>query len=244
MKRDDMQPRIGRALVAALGSAGLLIGGAMSASASGGHDDHGGKQQYGWVKVCQDVKKYDDHGKDDQANDDYDGQYRVTDSYGSYWNFHLKGRYDCRQVKVHKGKVAVKVTYKPDYTELKGYAERYLNVRKNAYARTTYEYKALDYGWVNVCQDVKKYDDHGKDEDNQYKGTYQVQDSYGDTSTLYLNGKYDCDQVKVHTGKVDVKVVYKPDHTYLKGDDDVYVDVYKGEYENVTFEYKATDYAH
>jgi hypothetical protein len=219
----------------------------MSASASSGsHDDHGGKQQYGWAKVCQDVKKYDhdDKGKnDDKGKDDYRGKYQVKDSYGSVWKFDLRGRYDCRQVKVHKGKVAVKVVYKPDYTELKGYEDRYLNVRKDGYANTTYEYKAVvDYGWVKVCQDVKTYDDAKADDYNDYKGTYEVEDSYGDTSTLYLNGKYDCDQVKVHTGKADVKVVYKPDHTYLKGDDDVYVDVYKGEYENVTFEYKATDY--
>jgi hypothetical protein len=235
-----MEPRTSRALVAAVGSAGLIIGGAASAGAtSGGHDDdHGGKQQYGWVKVCQDVKKYDD----DKGKDDYLGQYQVRDSYGSVWRFKLKGKYDCRQVKVHKGKVAVKVTYQPEYTDLYGPADRYLYVRKNGYEKTTYEYKAVDYGWVKVCQDVKKYDDGKGDDHNDYKGTYEVKDSHGDKTKLYLNGRYDCDQVKVHTGKVDVKVLYRPDYTELKGYDEVYVDVYKGEYANVTFEYKAKDH--
>jgi hypothetical protein len=231
----------GRAVLAAASSAGLLIGGAMSASATASHHDdhggHGGRNHYGWVKVCQDVKAYDDY----QRNDEYDGQYQVKDSYGSVWKFRLEGRYGCRQVKVHKGKVSIKVTYKPEYTYLKGYADRYLNVRRGEYQKTTYEYKALDYGWVKVCQEVKKYGDYGKDDDNDYNGTYVVEDSYGDTTKLYLKGEDDCDAVKVHTGKVDVKVDYQPRYTELKGYDEVYVDVYKGDYETVTFTYRAKD---
>jgi hypothetical protein len=234
-----MQPRITRTLVAAAGSASLIVGGAMSAGASG-HDDHHGKQQYGWIKVCQNVKKYDD-GK---GEDEYLGQYQVKDAYGSVWRFKLNGKYDCRQVRVHKGNVSVKVLYQPDYTDLYGDANRYVYVKKDGYARTTFQYKAVDYGWVKVCQDVKDYDHaKGKDDHNEYRGTYEVEDSYGDVTDLYLSGKYDCDQVKVHTGKVDVKVTYRPEHTYLKGDDDVYVDVRKGDYEDVTFEYVADHYS-
>jgi uncharacterized membrane protein len=230
-----MHARIGRALVAAASSAGLLLGGAMTASASSadhGHDDHG-KKDYGWVKVCQNVK-YADAG-----DNDYKGTYQVKDSYGSAWKFDLKGKYACRQVKVHKGKAAIKVVYKPDYTDLYGYADRYVDVKKDHYTTVSYDYKALPYGWVKVCQDVKKY---GGYDDSEYKGTYQVKDGYGVVSRVYLRGAYDCQQVKVHVGKADVKVLYKPDGTELLSYEDVYVDVYKGAYEQVTFSYKAVAY--
>ena len=237
-----METRIRCALVAAASSAGLVLGGAMPASASsGGYDGHG-RKHFGWVKVCQDVKKYDDH-KDDKGKDDYLGRYQVKDGYGGVWKFKLEGRYDCREVKVRAGKVSVKVLYKPKDTELKGYEDRYLRVKKNAYEKVTYEYKAVAYGWVKVCQDIKKHDDKGKD-DNEYRGTYEVKDSYGNTSKLYLKGRYDCDEVKVRAGKVDVKVLYKPDDTKLKGDEKVYVDVDKDEYDKVTFEYRAKDDDH
>jgi hypothetical protein len=245
-----MQPRIRRTLVAAASCAGLVMGGAMSAAASSGYDGHG-KKHRGWVKVCQDVKKYgdykDDKGKDDKDN--YEGRYQVKDSYGSVWKFNLKGKYDCKQVKVRAGKVSVKVLYKPKDTDLKGYEDRYLRVKKDAYEKVTYEYKAVAYGWVKVCQDIKKKDDDkGKDDkgkdDNEYRGTYEVKDSYGNTSKVYLEGKYDCDEVKVRAGKVDVKVIYQPEDTKLKGDEKVYVDVDKDEYEKVTFEYRAKDDDH
>lgn len=235
-----MHLRIGRVLLAIIGSVGLFVAGAVPAgAASGPGGDHGNRHDYGWVKVCQNVKKYGDHkGKDDddKGKDDYVGRYQVKDDYGS-WSFELEGRYACRQVKVRAGKVAVKVLYEPDYTDLYGSTDRYLRVKRNRYERVDFDYKALDYGWVKVCQDVKSYDDHGKD-DNTYDGRYKVTDSYDVVSYVDLEGKYDCDQVKVHTGKADVEVVDQPEHTYLKGDDEVYVYVDKGEYETVTFEYK------
>jgi len=220
----------------------------MSATAaSGGYDGHG-KKHHGWIKVCQDIKKYDDYKdddyKDDKDEDDYEGRYRVKDSYGSVWKFDLKGKYDCKQVRVRAGKVSVKVLYKPKDTYLKGDEDRYVHVKKNRYEKVTYEYKAVAYGWVKVCQDIKKKKDADKDKgkyDNKYRGTYEVKDSYGDTTTVYLEGKYDCDEVKVRAGKVDVKVIYKPDDTKLKGDEKVYVDVDKDEYEKVTFEYRVKD---
>jgi len=233
-----MQRRIGRAVLAALSTIGLVVSGAMAANASSGKSDDHGKQRYGWVKVCQDVKRYDDGKADDYG---YRGTYQVKDGYGGAWKFDLKGRYDCRQVKVHTGKISVRVLYKPDGADLQGYADRYVDVSKNAYRKVTFEYRAIDYGWVKVCQDVKRYDD-GKADDNEYRGTYRVTDSRGRYTDVYLKGRYACDQVKVRTGKTDVRVTYRPDNTRLISDDEVYVNVYKGEYENVTFEYKAVDY--
>ena len=228
-----MHLRLCRVLLALLSSAGLFVAGAVPAGATSGHDGgHGKSYDYGWVKVCQNIKKYDD----DKGKDDYVGRYRVKDGYSS-WSFKLEGRYACRQFKVRTGKVAVKVLYKPDYTDLYGATDRYLYVKRDRYYKVTYDYKAVDYGWVKVCQDVKSYDHYGKDDD-KFAGRYRVTDSYGDVSYVDLEGKYDCDQVKVHTGKADVEVVDEPDHTYLKGDDEVYVYVDKGEYETVTFEYK------
>jgi hypothetical protein len=227
-----MHLKIGRVLLAVISSAGLFIAGAVPAGATSGHDgDHGKRNDYGWVKVCQNVKKYGD----DKGKDDYVGRYRVKDRYSS-WTFKLEGRYACRQVKVRAGKVAVGVLYKPDYTDLYGSTDRYLHVKRDRYANVAFEYKALDYGWVKVCQDVKS-GDHGKD-DNTYDGRYKITDSYGTISYLDLEGTYDCDEVKVHTGKADVEVVHQPDHTYLTGDHEVDVYVDKGEYETVKVEYK------
>src|SRR3954470_1711397 len=115
-----MNVTIGRTLVAVVSSAGLLVGGAATASA-GGHDDHG-KDKYGWVKVCQEVKKDKDHdyAKDrDDKKDKYVGKYRVKDSRDDVHKFKLEGKYDCYQVKVHAGWVKVKVVEKPDHTKLK-----------------------------------------------------------------------------------------------------------------------------
>ena len=242
--------RMGRTLVALASSAGMIIGGAMSAAATSGGDDdgggHGKKEQYGWVNVCQDVKKHDDHAYGDTKDDNpYKGTYSVKDSYGQVQKVYLKGQYNCHQVKVHKGKVTVKVLYKPAYTKLDSHADQYVDVKKGDYKKVVYKYRAVDYGWVDVCQDVKKYDDKAygdKKDDNAYNGTYQVKDSYGQVQKVYLKGQYDCDRVKVYAGTVTVKVLYKPDYTKLTGYDSQDVYVKKGAYEKVVFSYYAVDY--
>lgn len=105
-----MQHAMSRTLLVATSSAGLILGGALSAGASerdGGHGDHRdwnwGK---GWVKVCQTVK--DDHryprhdGKDDGYNRDrtsgyddskstMDSRYRYGDDHKDYNRY--EGRY-------------------------------------------------------------------------------------------------------------------------------------------------------
>src|SRR3954454_16625443 len=147
MRRTWMNVTIGRTLVAVVSSAGLIAGGAASASASSGGDDHG-KQRYGWVKVCQEVKKdygygYD-KGKDDRK-DKFRGQYKVSDSsdrYGDVDKFKLEGNYDCYQVKVNEGWVKVKVVKKPDHTKLKGYDEQKVYVKKGKYEKVTFKYEA------------------------------------------------------------------------------------------------------
>jgi hypothetical protein len=47
--------------------------------------------------------------------------------------------------------------------------------------------------------------------------------------------------VKVYAGKVTVSVLYKPEHTTFYGRDDQYVDVYRGYYETVSYDYKAVE---
>lgn len=113
-----MQHAMSRTLLVATSSAGLILGGALSAGASerdGGHGDHRdwnwGK---GWVKVCQTVKDdhwypRDDHhygSKDDGYKNDrtsgyddtkskMDSRYRYDDNYKDRYGDHnrYEGRY-------------------------------------------------------------------------------------------------------------------------------------------------------
>jgi hypothetical protein len=146
-----MNVTIGRTLVAVVTSAGLVVGGAASASASsGGYDKD--KDKYGWVKVCQEVKK-DNKGKDDKGKDDkkFRGQYKVKDKYGDVSKFWLQGKDACYQVKVHEGWVNVKVVKKPDHTKLKGYEEQKVYVKKGKYEKVTFKYDAKkdkDYSYA------------------------------------------------------------------------------------------------
>jgi hypothetical protein len=95
-----------RTLLVATSSAGLILGGALSAGASerdGGHGDHRdwnwGK---GWVKVCQTVKENHWDGKDDGYHHDrtsgYDDSKSTIDSRYRYGDDHsdhnrYEGRY-------------------------------------------------------------------------------------------------------------------------------------------------------
>ena len=108
------------------------------------------------------------------------------------------------------------------------------------------DHKRPQHGWVKVCQDIKEHgrdhgrDDHDHDKDNRkYHGVYKVEDSSYRTQYIHLWGKYDCDEVKVRKGKVHVEVVYEPDHTRLRGDDERWIWVDRGEYKRVTFYYDA-----
>ena len=91
-----MQHTMSRTLLVAVSSAGLVLGGAVSAGASDkDKDKNDGK---GWVKVCQEIKeKKDDKGKDKDRNS-YHGLNKVVDSKDkSYW-VKLKGKDDCESV--------------------------------------------------------------------------------------------------------------------------------------------------
>lgn len=153
-----MNVSMGRTLVAVLSSAGLAFGGAATASASSGGDDgHGdhGNHRSGWVKVCQDIKtdRGHDHAKDRGGHDDrdYKGTYKVKDSYGDVTWVHLRGKYDCDQVSVHRGWVKVRVVDEPEGTRLKSDYEQSVYVRSGGYEKVTFYYKAKvrhdrDYG--------------------------------------------------------------------------------------------------
>jgi hypothetical protein len=144
-----MNVSMGRTLVAVVSSAGLILGGAASASASsGGHDDHG-KYRSGWVKVCQDIKKDRGHddakGKGGHEDRDYKGTYKVKDSYGDVTRVYLQGKYDCDEVRVHKGWVKVRVVDEPEGTKLKSDYEQSVYVRKGEYEKVTFDYKVKDW---------------------------------------------------------------------------------------------------
>jgi uncharacterized membrane protein len=141
-----MNISMGRTLVVAASSAGLIVGGGLSASAStgGGQSAH---DKDGWVIVCQQVKDKD-KGHDDKGGkgDKYEGQYKVKDSKGDVWKFYLKGKDDCNKVRVHEGWVKVKVLKQPDKQKLKSDEEQTVKVKQGDYKKVTFTYRAEKKG--------------------------------------------------------------------------------------------------
>jgi hypothetical protein len=136
-----MQHTMSRTLLVAVSSAGLVLGGAVSAGASDkDKDKDNGK---GWVKVCQEItqKKKDDKGKDKDHNS-YNGLYKVRDSKGKTYWVKLEGKDDCDSVKVNTGWAKVSVKGQPDETKLKSKKNQWTHVKKDKRSTVTFEYDA------------------------------------------------------------------------------------------------------
>jgi hypothetical protein len=140
-----MSTSTGRCLLAAVSSAGMLISGAVSASASSDDDGHGRGDRYGTVNVCQEVRDHDgrsDKGRRDRHRDSFRGTYSVSDSRGGYWKVYLQGKYDCDEVRVHRGRVNVRIDDQPEHTRLRSRYSQSVYVDGGGYARVTFRYDA------------------------------------------------------------------------------------------------------
>lgn len=136
-----MQHTMSRTLLVAVTSAGLVLGGAVSAGASDKDKD----KDEGRVKVCQLIEKKKDKDKDkDWKKDDkkYTGIYKVNDSKGKPQWVTLTGKDVCKTVKVDKGWVKVSVKDLPKGTELKDDddAKQKVWVGKDKKKTVTFEY--------------------------------------------------------------------------------------------------------
>ena len=137
-----MQHTMSRTLLVAVSSAGLVLGGAVSAGAS--DKDHKDRDNgKGWVKVCQEIKdKKDDKDKDrSKAKNDYRGLYKVQDSKGKVYWVDLKGKDDCDSVKVNKGWAKVSVKAEPEDTKLKSKKNQWTYVKKDKRSEVTFTYE-------------------------------------------------------------------------------------------------------
>ncbi len=134
-----MQHTMSRTLLVAVSSAGLVLGGAVSAGASDKDKDNG----KGTVEVCQEIKKKDDKdkGKDKDRNS-YHGLYKVKDSKDKVYWVKLKGKDDCDSVKVNKGWAKVSVKGQPEDTKLTSKKNQWTHVKKGKTSTVTFEYDA------------------------------------------------------------------------------------------------------
>jgi hypothetical protein len=136
-----MQHTMSRTLLVAVSSAGLVLGGAVSAGAADKDKDK--DKGKGWVEVCQEIthKKKDDKGKDKDRNS-YHGLYKVVDSKDKVYWVKLKGKDDCDSVKVNKGWAKVSVKGQPEDTKLKSKKNQWTHVKKGKTSTVTFEYEA------------------------------------------------------------------------------------------------------
>lgn len=184
-----------RTLLVATSSVGLVVGGAMSASAhQNDHGDHGyGDHGYwakGWVKVCQSVTG--DYGRWDDGRDRWDDNKRDT----------------------RDGHHATDDTRRSGYDDPDSRLDRrYLYDDTNRHDRD---------GWHR----------------NNLDGRYLVRDSRGRTYSVTLQGRSDCETVRVSKGWAKVSVVSQPDDTRLKSARNVWVKVKRDRVATVQFSYE------
>src|SRR5687767_8515162 len=117
-----MQHTMSRTLLVAVSSAGLVLGGAVSAGASDKDKD----RDKGSVKVCQEIE----HKKKDKDDNSYHGLYKVVDSKDKVYWVKLKGKDDCDSVKVNKGWAKVSLKGQPEDTKLKSKKNQWTHVEK------------------------------------------------------------------------------------------------------------------
>ena len=104
-----MQHTMSRTLLVAVSSAGLVLGGAVSAGAS--DRDHKDRRQGLGQGLPRGQGQEEGQDKDwKRAHNDYDGTYKVKDSKGKVYRVELEGKDDCKSVKVNKGWTRVTVT--------------------------------------------------------------------------------------------------------------------------------------
>jgi hypothetical protein len=133
----------GRSAIAVARSAALLIGTAVSAGATASVNGDHGRRDHGYVQVCQRIREDDGHGGQQARHDDEEfiGRYRVTDSEGDRSTVRLEGRRACRQLRVHSGRVRVRVIDEPDNTDLRGDRQRTVRVRRGETETVTFRYR-------------------------------------------------------------------------------------------------------
>ena len=132
-----MQHTMSRTLLVAVSSAGLVLGGAVSAGASDKDKDNG----KGTVEVCQEITKKKTRKGQGQGNS-YHGLYKVMDSKDKVYWVKLKGKDDCDSVKVNKGWAKVSVKGQPEDTKLTSKKNQWTHVKKGKTSTVTFEYDA------------------------------------------------------------------------------------------------------
>jgi len=138
---------IGRGAAACAVTAALVAAGALPAANA--HepkkDDH-----YGYVKVCQ--KVYYDHDKKDDKKDDkkFHATYNAYEGKYDYGDFTIYDDY-CKQAKVKKGYVTVKVVYYSSYAKLDGPSYKTVYVDKDEYKDVWFSYKAKKHGYGHAA---------------------------------------------------------------------------------------------
>jgi hypothetical protein len=130
-------------------SAGLMVGTAVSAGAVASSSDYRPGNRSGYVRVCQDIRDDGDRGlksaRDHEDDSDFVGRYRVRDSEGDSFRIRLSGRHDCSgRIRVHTGRVRVRVVDEPEDTRLRSSDEQTVRVRRGETERVTFRYVERD----------------------------------------------------------------------------------------------------